>query len=49
MMHEIEDLIRKNQKIAAIKLYRKEVDCSLREAKDFVDSVQASLVGKLKQ
>ena len=49
MMHEIEDLIRKNQKIAAIKLYRKDVDCTLKEAKDFVDSVQASLVGKLKQ
>tara|TARA_R100000152_G_C6725207_1_gene150577 strand:+ start:532 stop:942 length:411 start_codon:yes stop_codon:yes gene_type:complete len=48
MMHEIEDLIRKNQKIAAIKEYRKVVDCTLREAKDFVDSIQASLVGKLK-
>jgi hypothetical protein len=48
MMHEIEDLIRKNQKIAAIKLYRKEVDCTLRDAKDFVDSIQVSLVGKLK-
>jgi len=48
MMHEIEDLIRKNHKIEAIKLYRKTVDCTLKEAKEFVDGVQASYLTKLK-
>jgi ribosomal protein L7/L12 len=49
MMEEVEDFIADNQKINAIKHYRHEMkeklneEVSLREAKDFVDQLQATM------
>ena len=39
----MEDYVKQGQKIAAIKVYRKKHSCSLREAKDYVDSIQKDL------
>ena len=39
----MEDYIRQGQKIAAIKLYRQKNNCSLREAKEYCDSIQKDL------
>ncbi|MBN1584115.1 MAG: ribosomal protein L7/L12 [Anaerolineae bacterium] len=38
---EILDLVQRGQKIRAIKLYREETGVGLREAKDFIDSLDA--------
>ncbi len=39
----MEDYIKQGQKIAAIKLYRQKNNCSLREAKEYCDSIQKDL------
>ena len=39
----MEDYIKQCQKIAAIKLYRQKNNCSLREAKEYCDSIQKDL------
>ncbi len=39
----MEDYIKQGSKIQAIKVYRKKHDCSLREAKDYVDSIHKDL------
>ena len=39
----MEDYIKQGQKIMAIKVYRKKHDCTLREAKDYVDSIHKDL------
>ena len=39
----MEDYIKQGSKIQAIKVYRKKHSCSLREAKDYVDSIQKDL------
>ena len=39
----MEDYIKQGQKIAAIKLYRQKHDCTLREAKEYCDSIQKDL------
>ena len=39
----MEDYIKQGQKIAAIKLYRQKHNCSLREAKEYCDSIQKDL------
>ena len=39
----MEDYVKQGQKIAAIKLYRKNHDCTLREAKEYADSIQKDL------
>ena len=43
MLDVIEDYIKQGQKINAIKLYRKKHDCTLREAKDYVDGIHMDL------
>ena len=39
----MEDYVKQGQKINAIKLYRKNHDCTLREAKEYADSIQKDL------
>ena len=39
----MEDYIKQGQKIAGIKLYRQKNNCSLREAKEYCDSIQKDL------
>ena len=39
----MEDYIKQGSKIQAIKVYRKKHSCSVREAKDYVDSIQKDL------
>jgi ribosomal protein L7/L12 len=39
----MEDYIKQGQKIAAIKLYRQKHDCTLREAKEYCDTIQKDL------
>ena len=39
----MEDYVKQGQKISAIKLYRKNHDCTLREAKEYADSIQKDL------
>ena len=39
----MEDYIKQGQKIAAIKLYIQKHDCTLREAKEYCDSIQKDL------
>jgi len=43
MADVIESYIKQGQKINAIKLYRKKHDCTLREAKDYIDGVEMDL------
>ena len=43
MSDVIESYIKQGQKINAIKLYRKKHDCTLKEAKAYVDGVQMDL------
>ena len=40
---EIESLIYSNQKIAAIKAYRKATNSGLKESKDFVDALEVEM------
>jgi len=42
-LEEIKRLIRERHLIEAIKVYRQRMDCSLREAKDGVESIMKSL------
>ena len=44
---EIDDLLNRDMKIGAIKLYRQEFGCGLREAKDVIDSRQMKLKGQI--
>ena len=41
---EIVDFLMKNQKINAIKVYRRHSDKSLRESKDYVDAIQKVMI-----
>lgn len=43
-LEEIKKLLRKGQKIQAIKLLREESGCGLKEAKDQVDAIQAKMI-----
>lgn len=40
--HEIEELLRKNEKIAAIKLVRDKTNWDLRNSKDFVEAIESN-------
>jgi len=37
---EVLDLVRKGKKMGAIKLYREEMGCGLKAAKEFIDSIK---------
>lgn len=42
-LEEIKRLLRERQLIEAIKIYRRQTDCSLREAKDAVEAIAKTL------
>ncbi len=43
---EVVRLIRANDKIGAIKVYREATKCGLREAKDAVEAIERTLLGR---
>lgn len=44
--HEIVELVRKRDKIQAIKLFRQDTGAGLKDAKDFIDDLEKKLSGK---